>query len=445
MTPHDLVDERFRIERLVGAGGMGAVYRARDLRTDAPVAIKVLLGTPKEDDMLRFEREARTLAEINHPGIVRYIAHGLSDDGRPFLAMEWVEGQSLADRLDRERLSVSETITLGVRLSEALGAVHLRGVVHRDLKPSNILLERGALDRTKIVDFGLAMLPQAPRATATGEIIGTPEYMAPEQARGSHDIDSRCDVFALGSVLYECIAGEAAFKADHVMAVLVKIILYEIPHLRDLGHQVPAAFDGLIARMLAKDPSMRPEHGGAVAAVLRELDPASGVQITSPSQCARPGLTGAEQRLVSVVLARVRQGPEARSPQQTLASAGASTLDAALAAIAEHGGRPALLADGTLAVTVSGAGMAKDHAALAAECALMLRDRRPGREVGICRRRHPGAVEPFPHFSVPIPLTIDPYGALIPFWRDSLHARGGRRVGHLDQRVLRHGARRRLG
>src|SRR5262249_54977694 len=147
-----VVDERFVIERFVRSGGMGAVYRALDRRTDQAVAFKILLGSPEPEDLVRFEREAVALSDVDHPGIVRYVAHGFTAEGQAYLAMEWIDGEDLEDRISRGPLSVDEVVTLGISIATALGAAHVRGVVHRDLKPSNILLEGDALDRAKIID-----------------------------------------------------------------------------------------------------------------------------------------------------------------------------------------------------------------------------------------------------------------------------------------------------
>lgn len=273
MKASDLVSDRFQIERLASSGGMAVVYRAIDRSNGAPVALKVLHA-----DGVRFAghfaRESYVLAELNHPGIVRYIAHGSTPSGELFLAMEWLDGEDLAQRIKRGPLSVADTVTFGMRVAQALGAAHARGVVHRDIKPSNLYLPDRDLTRAKILDFGIAR-PQATRpATRTGILLGTPGYMAPEQIIGAPTIDPRADVFALGCVLYECLTGRPAFDADQMMVLLSKMRAPEPPRPVDVRLDVPSALDEIIARMLSSDPAHRPADGAAVAAEIAMLDDA---------------------------------------------------------------------------------------------------------------------------------------------------------------------------
>jgi serine/threonine protein kinase len=315
MHPGDVVDQRFAIERFAAVGGMGAVYRARDLHTGVPVALKVLLNAPLHEAELRFEREALTLAELDHPGIVRHVAHGATMDGSRYLAMEWIDGEDLAARIRRAPLSAAETTALGRRLAESLGAAHSRGVVHRDLKPSNILLPGGILEQATIVDFGVATFPKAPRATLSGTVVGTPAYMAPEQAQGARDLDARSDIFALGCILHECLTGHPVFDGQHFMAILLKIVLEEVPRLCDLGLDVPPALDALIGRMLAKDRALRPADGSAMTTALAELE--TTTELTSSASAS---LGHAEMRLACIVLAQAP--PEANpSPRSTTSCA----------------------------------------------------------------------------------------------------------------------------
>src|SRR5262245_7079461 len=196
---------------------MGTVYRAKDERTGRPVALK-LLHAQSAADVDRFAREAEVLSELTHPAFVRFVAHGKTDDGTPFLALEWLEGESLADRLGRSSLTLAETLALGARVAEALGEAHRRGIVHRDIKPANLLLPMGRLEDVRILDFGIAYLEgnREPLREA-GAPIGTPGYMAPEQARGEQEVTARADVFSLGCVLFRCLTGQRPFEGTDVM------------------------------------------------------------------------------------------------------------------------------------------------------------------------------------------------------------------------------------
>ncbi|MDF2692823.1 MAG: Adenylate cyclase, partial [Labilithrix sp.] len=189
-----VVGERFALESIAGSGGMGRVYCARDLRDGGRVALKLV-----DVDDARFAREARVLTELTHPAIVRHVADGVAESGTRYLVMEWLDGEDLAQRLERGPLTVEETIALGSRVAAALGAAHAHGVVHRDVKPSNLFLPAGRVEEVKVVDFGLARAPATSSLlTRSGVLLGTPGYMAPEQARGDSTIGPAADVFSLG-------------------------------------------------------------------------------------------------------------------------------------------------------------------------------------------------------------------------------------------------------
>jgi Tfp pilus assembly protein PilF len=262
-----IVDGRFFLETVAGSGGMGRVYSAIDLRANTRIALKRV-----DVDDVRFAREARVLAELAHPAIVRHVADGRCDDGSRYLAMEWLEGEDLAQRLKRGPLSIEETIALGTRVSDALAAAHEAGIVHRDIKPSNLFLVGGRVADVKIVDFGLARAPATETVrTRTGSFLGTPGYMAPEQARGE-SIGPTADVFALGCVLYECLTGERAFKGTHLVAVLSNLLTGATPRPRARVPRVPRALDALVVRMLSRQPSQRPANGSEVVRELAMLD-----------------------------------------------------------------------------------------------------------------------------------------------------------------------------
>ncbi len=237
MRPGDVVADRFELGALAGAGSMGAVFRARDRLTGATVALKTLRASGK-DFAERFVREARITAALTHPAVVGYVAHGTTGAGDLYLAMEWLDGEDLAQRLWRTRgLTIAETAALGrPRGGGPGGGPHAQGLVHRDIKPSNVFLPGRDPAQAKILDFGIARLTGGSQvgATQTGLMVGTPGYMSPEQARGQKGIDARADVFSLGCVLYQCLTGRAPFVADDLFAVLAKLVFEEPPRIGEL-------------------------------------------------------------------------------------------------------------------------------------------------------------------------------------------------------------------
>ncbi len=374
MLPTTLIGERFEIVRLAGSGGMGEVYCARDRTSGELVALKVLAGG-RAAEHARFVREAEVLAGLRHPGIVRYVAHGATDQGRLFLAMEWLEGEDLGARLAREPLAIADAITVVRTAAEALAIAHRQGIVHRDVKPANVFLVGGDVARAKVLDFGIAHLGRhVASQTATGVVLGTPEYMAPEQARGDREISPRADVFALGAVLFESVTGRSAFSGAHVAAVLAKILLEEPPPVSELCQGAPAALDALVARMLAKDPAERPADASAVLEELASLGAvAQGPRFSG--SVPPESLTRREQRLLSVIMITdpAASEPEAGSAV-TLTFAEAARAAAPLRAVAETcGARLEVLPGGSIMATITRAGLATDLAARAARCALELR------------------------------------------------------------------------
>ena len=402
MQPGDLVDDRFEVQCLAGSGGMGDVYRAKDRLTGEAVAVKVL-HVARALHGPRFTQEALVLAELEHPGILCYVAHGIMAAEDPYLVTEWLEGESLAERLNRQALTIAETVTLGLGVARALAAAHQKGILHRDLKPSNLFLVGGQVSAVKILDFGIARRTEGPRFTLTGAIVGTPGYMAPEQARGSRDIDVRVDVFSLGCVLFKCLTGRQPFAGKHMLAVMMKILLDEVPRARELNAAVPEALDGLVIRMLAKAPENRPGDAAAVAEELEglgeiaEVDPASSTQM--PAGSGSFELTKTERRVMCLVLARdPRPAPSSEAPtmpwhpETYVPSVSISTVDedgmsvehpplssqpglatSLHAEVERHRGDLQFLADGSLVVALSRSGTAIDLAAQAAQCALAIR------------------------------------------------------------------------
>ncbi len=281
---HDPIPSKIGIYQItgrLGRGGMGIVYSARDPRLDRTVAIKVMAAhAMDEEGRARFRREARAAASVNHPNIAAVYEVG-EHQGELYLAMELLDGESLADRLRDGPLTVAETIPIGVGILDALAALHARGVIHRDLKPSNVFLTRYG---TKLLDFGLARPIQGAPSMETsvdltrpGFLVGTPRYIAPEQITGE-PVDGRCDLFATGAILFEMLAGRPAFQGNNVVEILHATLSEQPPCLA--GSPAVIALDRVIHRAIAKKPANRPPTAEAMAADLRAVD-GSGADDTS--------------------------------------------------------------------------------------------------------------------------------------------------------------------
>jgi len=248
---------------------MGTVFRARDRKERREVALKVLSAAALRN-VARFEQEATLLAGLRHPHIVEYVAHGKTPDGLHYLVMEWVEGETVAQRLERGGLDTHDSIELALQLTRALGALHARAIVHRDVKPSNLMLVGGDVLRVKLVDFGVARRTTEPgRLTRTGAMVGTAGYMAPEQVRGGKTpIDGRADLFALGCVMYECLTGQQAFTGETPLSARAKVLVHDPPPLRVIEPSLPVALEALVQSMLSRSASHRPADAAAVERVL---------------------------------------------------------------------------------------------------------------------------------------------------------------------------------
>jgi eukaryotic-like serine/threonine-protein kinase len=256
----------YEILSVLGAGGMGEVYRARDTRLGRDVAVKILLPSFAQDSgrLQRFEQEARTVAALNHPNILAVFDFG-RHEGSPFLVSELLEGESLRAVLDLGPLPQRKAIEYGVQIAHGLAAAHEKGIVHRDLKPENIFVTRD--ERIKILDFGLAKLTQSAGAdadevtltsphTAVGVVMGTASYMAPEQVRGAA-VDARADIFAFGAVVYEMLSGVRAFSRDTAAETMTAVLKDDPPEFADLGHAVSSTLERIVRRCLEKSPDQR--------------------------------------------------------------------------------------------------------------------------------------------------------------------------------------------
>ncbi|MEC7520037.1 MAG: protein kinase [Myxococcota bacterium] len=362
--------DRFETLAELGRGGMGVVHRARDTASGEEVALKLLSG---EDaiDVARFEREARVLARVRHPHVVRYVDHGRTPDGRVYLAMALLEGETLGERIARGGLGPAEAVLALEGAASGLGAAHAAGIVHRDVKPGNLFLVDRDPARVQVLDFGIARgLGAGHTLTTTGTVIGTPFYMAPEQARAAEGVDARADVYALGAVLYEILTGEPPFRSESLMAVLAAILLEEPVDVRQRT-EVPEPIAALTMRLLAKDPAARPADGAALAALCRALDAAQ----PAARRALPDALTEREQRVRCLVVAGGRFHQLAHAA--TLRPGEDDALGRAREAVQTHGGSLELLADGSMVARVDEGGAPVDQAVRAARCAMALRELLP--------------------------------------------------------------------
>jgi len=267
------LDGRFRLKGGKVTGGMGAVHRALDLVTGEKVAVKISSSFGSQLGE-RFMQETAFLAELAHPAIVRYIAHGRTRRGEHYLVMEWLEGETLEDRLVVRSVSLAETLHLAGRIGEALAAAHGHGIIHRDIKPANIFLPGRDISRIKLLDFGVARRlfdTVSLRLTQAGSAVGTPMYMSPEQAQGALDVDARTDIFSMGCVLFECITGAPPIWGESASGTLAKASsgaeIDVVGRCRDVHPQVTS----LLVRMLACDLRQRLQSMDEVLVELTNL------------------------------------------------------------------------------------------------------------------------------------------------------------------------------
>jgi predicted Ser/Thr protein kinase len=247
---------RFRIERLLGRGGMSSVWQAYDEELGRPVAIKLLHARRLEsaDSVDRFEREARTLALLAHPGIVTVIDRG-ETDGRPFIVCELVDGRDLHERISLEGpLPIAEALAIAVQVASALAYAHERGVIHRDVKPHNVLLT--ADGHAKLTDFGIARVDDAPALTNPGRVLGTGDYVAPEQAQG-RPLDGRADIYALGALLYHCLTGMPPYRGTSFVEIAEQHLRAPIPDVQTRCLDASDEIAAIVSRALAKRPADR--------------------------------------------------------------------------------------------------------------------------------------------------------------------------------------------
>ena len=253
----EIVAERYELEELVGHGGMSSVYRAHDSLLERYVALKVLHEQYNEDDdfVERFKREARSVAQLQHPNIVTVIDRG-EQGGRQYIVFEYIDGENLKELVVRKgRLEVREALEIAIEVARALGFAHQHGIVHRDVKPQNVLLNGDG--RPKVTDFGIARLVEMDQGvTQTGTILGTSNYIAPEQASGKH-VDQHSDIYSLGVVLFEMLTGELPFPGESFVAVALKHVNNPPPSVLDVRGDIPLRIAEAVDRALEKDPEER--------------------------------------------------------------------------------------------------------------------------------------------------------------------------------------------
>ena len=280
MSAGTLLGGKYRLEALIGRGGMGSVWRAQHLGLHAPVAVKLLnveAVTSSSEMLNRFHREARAAAAIRSPHVVQILDHGIDEaSGAPFIVMELMEGQSLADRLERDgRINPADTQRIFTQVARALSRAHEVGIVHRDLKPDNVFLVRNEDEEVaKVLDFGIAKAQahglDGASATMTGAVMGTAYYMSPEQISGDKNVDFRTDLWAFGVMACECLTGRRPFDADTIGGLTLRICIAPLPVPSSFG-PVPAGFDAWFAKIVNRDPGQRFASAREAAEALRSV------------------------------------------------------------------------------------------------------------------------------------------------------------------------------
>ena len=326
-----LIAGRYRLESQIGKGGMAAVWRAVDTNLERGVAVKLLHMRDQRQHaqrLSRFKREARIAAAVQHPNVVRIVDFGTTEHETPFMVMEMLHGESLAARLDRDPIpGVEELVQIAVSTLSGLEAAHAAGIVHRDIKPENIFLHREG-DRVvpKILDFGISRLVEADGrrvsafTTKDGVVVGTPEYMSPEQCSASATVDFRTDIYSLGVVLYEALLGLLPFAADNVADLLVAIVRSDAPSLHEQDPDLPIAVSEVVRKAMARDPRERFASAAEMRAALQAAarlrpsvserpPPLVAPAATRTERAAEPPAPAAQAQAVAKPARRMRRWP----------------------------------------------------------------------------------------------------------------------------------------
>ncbi len=296
VRPGDILADKYRVDQVLGVGGMGVVVAAEHLDLCERVAIKFLLDDAATDGELaeRFLREARAAVKIKSEHVVRIIDVGRLASGSPYMVMEYLEGQDLAQRLEHGRLSIEDSVDYVIQCCEAMNVAHHAGIIHRDLKPANLFLTKrpDGSPIIKVLDFGISKVNTGEAVqlslTRTQTMMGSPLYMSPEQMRSSKDVDRRTDVWSLGVILHELISGDVPFSGSGFPEVLVKVMTEAAPGLRSLRPEVPAGLEAVVSRCLSKSPA---DRFSSVAALAVALSPFASARTLSLQSRLRQSLS----------------------------------------------------------------------------------------------------------------------------------------------------------
>lgn len=300
---------KYQLVRLLGRGGMGSVWEARHVSLGTPAAIKFIEAeyANSQEARSRFDKEAKAAATIQSKHAIQIYDHGVTEDGKPYIVMELLQGEPLDRYIDRQRLGLPETARILQQVCRALARAHERGIIHRDLKPENIFLVRTPDDDefvAKVLDFGIAKMSSSPgmsgaglsSSTKTGAVLGTPFYMSPEQARGLRNVDHRTDVWSLGVIAFKCLTGRLPFDGESVGDLLVKICTAPLPVPSQTYPGIPPAFDAWFARALEREPERRFANVTELAETLCQV---AGIGLrgaaltpTQPGSVASPAFPG---------------------------------------------------------------------------------------------------------------------------------------------------------
>ncbi|HEY3436012.1 MAG TPA: protein kinase, partial [Solirubrobacterales bacterium] len=290
---------RYKLEAKLGSGGMSTVYLARDTTLDRSVAVKVMHREMSEqaDQLERFRQEARAVAKLSHPNVVAVIDAG-EDGGHPYIVFEYVEGETLKQRINRVgALDAQEALAYAIEIARGLTVAHARNMVHRDIKPQNVLIDSEG--RAKLTDFGISRQLEQDGMTATGRVLGTTDYVSPEQAMG-HAVDQRSDIYSLGVVLYEMLAGEVPFQADSQVGVAMKHVNEDLPDVQQRRPELSAAAAMVVERATTKDPAERYQQVGEMIddlATALEVEAARAGSTTGEATSVLEAVPPAERKL----------------------------------------------------------------------------------------------------------------------------------------------------